>query len=94
MKRFLPYYKYLFEVKWYFLTAVLAGIVFGVASGWGLPRILEKAVPEMLKGDEVPIWEAIKVALLIPLVFGIRGASQYVNSYLVNYCGFHVLERI
>ena len=94
MKRFLPYYKYLFEVKWYFLTAVLAGIVFGVASGWGLPRILEKAVPEMLKGDEVPIWEAIKVALLIPLAFGMRGASQYVNSYLVNYCGFHVLERI
>ena len=95
MKRFLPYYKYLLEVKWYFLLAVLAGIVFGVASGWGLPRILEKAVPEMLKGSsDVPLWEVIKVALLIPLVFGVRGVSQYVNSYLVNYCGFRVLERI
>ena len=94
MKRFLPYYKYLFEVKWYFLTAVLAGIVFGVASGWGLPRILEKAVPEMLKGSELPLWEVIKVALLIPLVFGIRGISEYINGYLVNYCGFQVLERI
>lgn len=94
MKRFLPYYKYLYEVKWHFLIAVLAGIVFGVASGWGLPRILEKAVPEMLKGSELPLLEVIKVALLIPLVFGIRGISEYVNGYLVNYCGFQVLERI
>ncbi len=73
---------------------MLAGIVFGVASGWGLPRILEKAVPEMLKGSELPLLEVIKVALLIPLVFGIRGISEYVNGYLVNYCGFQVLERI
>ena len=94
MKRFLPYYKYLLEVKWYFLLAVLAGVVFGVATGWGLPRILEKAVPEMLKGSEVPLWEVVKVASLIPLVFGVRGVSQYVNGYLVNYCGFRVLERI
>ena len=94
MKRFLPYYKYLYEVKWHFLIAVLAGIVYGVASGWGLPRILEKAVPEMLKGSELPLLEVIKVALLIPLVFGIRGISEYVNGYLVNYCGFQVLERI
>ena len=94
MKRFLPYYRYLLQVKWYFLLAVFAGIVFGAASGWGLPRILEKAVPEMLKGNELPIWDVIKVALLIPLVFGIRGASQYINGYLVNYCGFRVLEII
>ncbi len=45
MKRFLPYYKYLKRVKWQFAIAVLAGVVFGVSSGAGLPWMMKTGAP-------------------------------------------------
>ena len=94
MKRFLPYYRYLLEVKWYFLLAVLAGIGFGVATGAGMPMMMEKVLPEMFKGQEIPWNELIPVALILPTTFLVRGVCQFVNAYFINYCGVRVLERI
>lgn len=94
MKRFFPYYRYLLEVKWRFLLAVLAGIGFGVATGAGMPLMMKKVLPEMFKGDEVPWVELVPVALILPAAFLARGICQFVNAYFINYCGMHVLERI
>lgn len=94
MKRFFPYYRYLLEVKWRFLLAVLAGIGFGVATGAGMPLMMKKVLPEMFKGDEVPWVELVPVALILPAAFLARGICQFINAYFINYCGMHVLERI
>ncbi len=95
MKRFLPYYKYLFQVKWPFIAALLAGAVYGAASGFGLPWMIKKVLPEIFsKGDVVPLMELIGVALILPAVFLVRSVSQFINGYLIHYCGLKVLELI
>ncbi len=45
MKRFLPYYSLLAEVRWTFVAALLLGVLSGVASGFGLPLMLQKVLP-------------------------------------------------
>ena len=35
--RFRPYFKYLLPVKVHFALAIIAGVVYGMASGFGLP---------------------------------------------------------
>ena len=45
VKRYLPYYKYLRPVRWPFAGGVLAGLVFAVASGLGMPLMVEVVFP-------------------------------------------------
>jgi subfamily B ATP-binding cassette protein MsbA len=45
VKRFLPYYRYLRPVLPHFFAAVACGAVYGVASGFGLPFLMEKVLP-------------------------------------------------
>ncbi|MFK7909386.1 MAG: ABC transporter ATP-binding protein [Akkermansiaceae bacterium] len=94
MKRFFPYYRYLLEVKWYFLLAVLAGVGFGVATGLGMPLMMKTVLPELFKGDEVPWVELIPVAMILPAAFIARGVFDFINGYYIQYCGIRVLERI
>ncbi len=94
MKRFLPYYKHLKKVKWQFAIAVLAGMVYGIASGAGLPLMMEKILPKIFSKQDIPTLELLLVALYMPAIFLIRGVSQYVNTYYISYCGFRVLEYI
>lgn len=94
MKRFLPYYHYLLEVKWYFIIALLAGVVSGVVSGAGLPWMLKVVLPEIFSQKDIPIWQLIGVSLIMPGVFFVRGITQFVNTYYIQYCGLKVLEGI
>ena len=52
MKRFLPYYSLLAEVRWIFVAALLLGVLSGVASGFGLPLMLQKVLPVLFSGEE------------------------------------------
>jgi len=45
VKKLLPYYRHLFAVKWHFAAGVLAGIVFAVSSGAGIPAIIDVVFP-------------------------------------------------
>ena len=94
MKRFLPYYKHLKRVKWHFIGAMLAGVVFGACSGAGLPWMMKTVLPELFGQEDIPLLQLFGVALIMPAVFFARGASQFVNQYLVAYCGNKVLEFI
>lgn len=92
MKRFFPYFKHLRKVKWYFITALVAGVVFGVSSGAGLPWMMKTVLPELFSQKDIPLMELLSVALIMPAVFLIRGGSQFLNTYFVDYCGNRVLE--
>jgi subfamily B ATP-binding cassette protein MsbA len=94
MKRFRPYYHYLFEVKWLFIAAMLMGIMYGAVSGAGLPLMIREVLPEVFSQDERPWLELLKAAMLFPAVFLLRGVTQFINSYLISFCGFKVLEGI
>ena len=45
MNRFRPYFALLRKVKGRFLAGIAAGFVFAVASGFGMPFVVEKVFP-------------------------------------------------
>lgn len=49
MNRFRPYYKYLLAVRWQFGMGVLAGLVYAVASGAGLPLMTKVVFPLLFR---------------------------------------------
>ena len=49
MKKFLPYYRHLWEVKWHFLIGLLAGLVYAAASGAGLPLMIKVVFPVLFQ---------------------------------------------
>ena len=46
------------------------------------------------KKVEPSFWTVTGVLLVIPIVFILRGASNFFNVYFVNYCGLAVLEAL
>ena len=94
-----PYFTLLVPLWFPMLGAFLCGIIYGISSGFGLPYMVDQIFPKIFSGDNVKAPElsfyqlAFYVAWL-PAVFLIRGLSGYFNSYLINYCGIKVLEKI
>ena len=119
MKRFLPYYTYLRPALKHFGAAVLCGIIYGIASGAGLPFLTKEVLP-IVFGDgkspptptdlilvknwhgwvdwpplSIPGEYLIAVAVgLLPVMFAIRAASHFANTYLLNLVGLRVLEGV
>ncbi len=54
MKRFLPYYSLLFQVRWVFLSSLLCGLITGLASGFGLPLMIKKVLPVLFTEKGTP----------------------------------------
>ena len=75
MKRFLPYFKLLKPIKWAFMGALLSGVVFGVASGFGIPFVAQKVLPILFGGHAVPSWRLALYLSILPTAFAIRGIS-------------------
>ncbi|MDA8990999.1 ABC transporter ATP-binding protein/permease [Opitutales bacterium] len=96
---FFPYFK-LIRPYWIpFVGALLCGLIYGVSSGFGLPfmtdQIFPKIFPDLVENS--PTLSSLELFYLVawfPIVFLIRGVSGYFNSYLINYCGLRVLEKI
>ncbi len=137
MKQFWPYLKMLRPVKWHFAGAIFAGIIYGLASGFGLPFVSSEVFPiifnqaedahfskearEVLNPEQMQRlteemdevltaeqreelgwtngtgtspWLLILAVAILPASFAVRGLSAFANTYLINYCGVRVLERI
>ena len=111
MNRYLPYYKYLWTVRWQFAIGVLCGLLYALASGLGMPLMVDVVFPVLFKvtGKQdhwYSVWMSEKLGgvsserlllitcLWIPLVFLVRSAASYANSYLIQYVGQRVLEDI
>ncbi|MBX3742268.1 MAG: ABC transporter ATP-binding protein [Akkermansiaceae bacterium] len=58
MKKFLPYYRHLLPVKWIFAGGVVAGLIYALASGAGLPLVTKIVFPVLFgePGDEATAW--------------------------------------
>ncbi|MEY4487935.1 MAG: hypothetical protein RIQ79_443 [Verrucomicrobiota bacterium] len=96
MRRFRPYFKYLKTVRWPIFGAVLCGLVYGIANGAGLPFMMKKVFPQIFAKGAEPLdsWKLLLIALWLPAIFVVRGVFGYLNSYLINYAGNHVLESL
>ena len=97
-KSFFPYFR-LLGTDWLpFVGALFCGLVYGASSGFGLPfmidQVFPKIFPDQSNSPTLSNFELFYLISWFPLVFLIRGTSGYFNSYLINYCGLRVLEKI
>lgn len=94
LKRFQPYFSYLKDVRLPFGLGLGFGILYGAASGLGLPLVTHKIVPFVTADDPPTGLALVAILAAIPLVFLLRALGGFFNAYLMAYCGFHVLERM
>ena len=99
MKRIFSYFSYLRPHWTTFVAALLCGVGFGAASGFGLPFMTEQVFPKIFPketgdGTMLPFWELALLVAWFPLAFLARGVCGYFNTYLISYCGARVLERL
>ncbi len=94
--RIRPYFRYLQPHRGLLAVAVLCGIVAGVASGAGLPLMVNKVFPVIFAPGAVPLTnlQLALVALWLPAVFLVRGVATYLNTYFIQVVGTRVLEAI
>ena len=94
----IPYFLYLRPHWKAFGGALFFGALYGVSSGFGLPFMTDQVFPKIFPPDQnsLPLnsWEIFFYVSWFPLVFLIRGVSSFCNSYLINFCGMKVLEKI
>lgn len=94
MRRFLPYLKYLRGRRTYLIIALVCGAISGLVFGRGLPLVIDDIFPRIFTPGPrtLPALEIVGYALLIPLIFLIRGVAGFLNHYMMNRCGIGVLE--
>ncbi len=98
--RIFPYFLLLKPLWLPFSGALICGIIYGVSSGFGLPFMMEQIFPKIFPSDSIDDTQKLETLDLVlyvgwfPLVFLIRGVSGYFNTYLINFCGVKVLEKI
>ena len=96
LKRLRPYTRYLRPVRWQFIGALVAGLIYGLASGAGIPLILKEVLPRIwVEGpDPVPFRDLIVIGVIMIGGMGVRCASEFANMYGMAYCGQRVLEGL
>jgi subfamily B ATP-binding cassette protein MsbA len=96
LQRFRPYFAYLRPVRGTLTAAIVAGIIYGVANGAGLPWMIHSVFPKIFGPKAVPlsVWGILGIAMWLPIVFTIRGVAGYLNSYLIQVAGVKILEAI
>ena len=91
---FRPYFAMLKPVRLQFAGALLFGILFGAAGGFGFPFMAYKVFPMLFGETEPDRWVLIGAILMLPAAFLVRGVSGFANAYLSARCGVFVLNTI
>jgi len=96
MQRFRPYLKYLKPHLGLLISAILCGILYGIANGAGLPLMTKTIFPVIFEQQVTALttWQLVLIALWLPAVFVLRGVGGYLNSYLIQVVGTRVLEAL
>lgn len=73
-----------------------AGLVAGIASGFGVPFFVQKVFRQIFEASETPYSLAylVFIASLLPGVFVIRGIAGYINQYFLQWAVQNVLLEI
>ena len=96
MRRFRPYFRYLRTVRGPVAAAIGFGLLYGAASGAGMPLLLNRVFPRIFSETEprMTISQVALIAAGIPVIFLIRALSGYANSYFTQLAGVRILEAI
>lgn len=96
LRRFRPYFSYMRPVRGAIITAMTAGLLYGAASGLGLPSMVKYVFPAIFEDAErhLPLATIALIAAYIPLVFLLRGVAAYLNGYYIQFAGTRILEAL
>ena len=96
IRRFRPYFSYLRPHRELLIGGIFCGVIAGVASGAGLPLMIDRVFPVIFAENAIPLttWQLVAVTLWIPFIFTIRGVATYLNTYFVQLAGTRVLEAL
>jgi subfamily B ATP-binding cassette protein MsbA len=96
VNRFRPYFRYLAAVRGPVALAIGCGLLYGAASGAGLPLLVKYVFPRIFAPGEtaVPFLQVALVAAYIPFIFTLRALSGYLASYFTQFAGVRILEAI
>ncbi|MDR2735393.1 MAG: ABC transporter ATP-binding protein/permease [Puniceicoccales bacterium] len=88
------YLRYLKGAEIEIFMAVLFGAITGIASGLGVPVVLEVASNKVFNQSNVPS-SVIAVFCILPfIIITIRGVSAIISSYFIASCGQKIIEGI
>jgi subfamily B ATP-binding cassette protein MsbA len=95
MRRFIPYFRYLRLVRRPIAKAIFYGILYGAASGAGIPLLVKYVFPPIFELQGIlPVSTVAAIAACIPAVFLLRAVAGYLNSYYTQFAGVRILEGI
>jgi len=96
LRRFRPYLAYLRPVRGPLIVAIAAGLLYGAATGAGLPSMINYVFPAIFDGGErnLPLTTVALIAAYIPLIFVVRGIFAYLNGYYIQVAGTRILEAL
>ncbi len=92
--KFRPYFGLLKPVKTQFAGGLAMGILYGAASGFGLPFLLYKIIPLVSADPRPDIWMMAAYIAVFPVAMLVRSASGFINTYLISFCGMRVLIQL
>ncbi len=100
MIKYFQYIKYLRGHYIVLLVGVFCGILYGVASGFGVPFFVDKVFTAFFE-EGAATWpftaqpmSPLAAAFLLPVVFLISGLGGYFNHYLLSFCGMQILQGL
>ncbi|MDF7807234.1 ABC transporter ATP-binding protein [Pontiellaceae bacterium B12219] len=93
-KRYKPYFSLLDPVKVQFGWGILAGVLYGAASGFGLPFLLYKVIPVLFEDPRPSIWIMAAYIAVFPIAMIFRAVFGFINTYLISFCGMRVLIQL
>lgn len=93
-RRLLSYLRYLRDAKKQVWIAILAGILYGISSGFGIPIILEFSSRNLFGDAQIPGSMLVLLTLLPAFVMFIRGISGFLSSYYFAACGQRIVEGL
>lgn len=93
-KIYAPYASLLKPVKKQFVWGIASGVIYGAASGLGLPTLVYYLVPKLFSDPRPDIWVMAAYVAIFPVAMLIRAASSFINTYLISFCGMRVLQQL
>ena len=98
MEKYARYFQYIKQCWRLLAVAIIAGIIFGAASGFGVPAIFQlvfsKVFAARAAGNEYSLYQLLSVAMLLPAIFIIRGIAGYISGYFMTKASLEVIRRI
>jgi subfamily B ATP-binding cassette protein MsbA len=79
-----------------FFAALIFGIIYGGASGFGIPVIFQRVFRQIFETGEASYStvQIVSLALLIPVAFFVRGLFGFFSTYWMTRCGLAVLQGL